>query len=146
MSRPSRDEVYMEMARTIAKRSTCARRDVGCILVREDGHVLATGYNGKPRGFKHCKGGASQCSGAGAPSGASLDACEAVHAEQNALLQCADVDQIYVAYCTTQPCVHCVKLLLNTGCQTIVYDEPYSHVLAEALWEQAGRVMVRVAG
>jgi len=79
------------------------------------------------------------CSGAAAESGTMLDSCEAIHAEQNALLQCQDVRQIHTCYVTTSPCVTCTKLLLNTSCQRIIYQLPYPQPEAKALWEKAGR-------
>lgn len=80
------------------------------------------------------------CSGAEAPSGQSLDSCQAIHAEQNALLQCRDVYAIDTAYVTASPCVTCCKLLLNTSCKRIVFKEEYPHGQSEALWTGAGRV------
>lgn len=146
--RPSRDEVYIKMATLIAERSTCARRDVGCILVNKEGHVLATGYNGVPAGMKHCKDAfldEHKCSSADAKSGKDLDSCRAIHAEQNALLQCKDVTEIETCYSTTQPCVHCIKLLLNTSCKRIVYIDKYPHHLAEQMWSDAGREMMQIS-
>lgn len=148
MSRPSRDEVYIKIAATIAERSTCARRNVGCILVNKDGHVLATGYNGVPAGTAHCRDAflsSNRCSSANAESGKDLDSCKAIHAEQNALLQCPDVREIDTCYTTTQPCIHCIKLLMNTGCKRIVFSEPYSHHLAEQMWLESGREMVQIS-
>ncbi len=137
--RPTKDEWLLAMARLVATRGTCARRQVGCVLTNARGQVLATGYNGRPRGFDHCAGGAP-CAGASASSGTDLDACEAVHAEANALLQCRDVEQIEACYVTVSPCVTCVKLLLNTGCQRLVAAAPYAHDdAASALWQRGGR-------
>ncbi len=110
---------------------------MGCVLVDANYHVLATGYNGTPAGAPHCTD--TPCAGAGFPSGQGLERCEAIHAEQNALLQCADVRRISLAYVTAFPCVHCVKLLLNTGCQSVIYGENYSHSEAVEMWERSGR-------
>lgn len=79
------------------------------------------------------------CAGAKAPSGTQLDACQAIHAEQNALLQCRDVYHIHTCYVTTSPCVTCTKLLLNTSCERIVFLDEYPHADAAALWCSAGR-------
>lgn len=79
------------------------------------------------------------CSGAKAPSGQSLDACQAIHAEQNAMLQCRDVYAIHTAYVTASPCITCCKLLLNTSCQRIVFLEEYPHGHVKDLWLSAGR-------
>lgn len=140
--RPSKDVWLLGMAQLVAQRSTCARRAVGCVLVDARGHVLATGYNGRPREFPHCNED-SPCAGVDAPSGTDLDRCEAVHAEQNALLQCPDVEQIETCYVTVSPCVTCVKLLLNTSCRRIVSAAPYAHDAASTeLWVRGGRVWI----
>lgn len=73
-------------------------------------------------------------------SGTGLDDCQAIHAEQNALLQCRNVYEVEVAYVTTSPCVTCVKLLLNTSCQRIVFVEEYPHAQSGQIWTQAGRI------
>lgn len=135
--RPSKVQYFMMMAHLVSIRGTCRRRKVGCVLINKRGHVLATGYNGAAAGTAHCID--VPCAGAAAPSGEGLDLCEAIHAEQNALLQCGDVYQIHSAFVTASPCVTCVKLLLNTSCQDIYFSEPYPHDDAERLWKQAGR-------
>lgn len=147
--RPTLDQWAMKLARATAERATCLRRSVGCVLLDGRGKLVATGYNGVASGAKHCNepGPVSPpsvafpvvtyphaCAGAAAPSGTGLDACEAVHAEQNALLQCADVTKVYACYVTASPCVTCTKLLLNTGCQKIVFDEEYPQPAAQDLW------------
>ena len=142
-ARPSIQKVMMTIARTMSERSTCARRQVGCVLVNGRNHVLSTGYNGVPSGMRHCKGD-QPCPGASLPSGTGLDACEALHAEQNALLQCKDVYDIAYVFCTTAPCVTCTKLLLNTSAKTIYFDESYPHeAAARNLWLRAGRAWVK---
>ena len=127
--RPSRDEWALKLALLTAQRATCCRRQVGCVLLNSRGHVLATGYNGVAAGLPHCNhtetvehheiGMAEPrlvevfphaCAGAWSPSGTNLDACQAIHAEQNALLQCRDIYQIHTAYVTASPCVTCCKL------------------------------------
>lgn len=136
--RPEIDEYFSMMALLVATRGTCPRRKVGCVLVSKDARVLATGYNGVPSGFKHCID--EPCPGAKYKSGQGLDKCEAIHAEQNALLRAGDVTKIETAYCTTAPCIHCLKLLLNTSCQRIVFSEDYAHSeTSRLLWEKAGR-------
>jgi dCMP deaminase len=172
--RPTRDQWAMSLAQLTAMRATCCRRQVGAVLLNERGHVLATGYNGVAAGLPHCnevtdevvnpdlaKGDGTYrvaehweratikvhghaCSGATAPSGQSLDSCQAIHAEQNAMLQCRDVYAIHTAYVTASPCMTCTKLLLNTGCQRIVFLEEYPHPEAKALWESSGRVWCKL--
>jgi len=143
MERISKDEYFSELAILVSRRGTCARRLVGCVLVCSRGHVLATGYNGVPSGHVHCID--SRCPGADFPSGTGLDKCEAIHAEQNALLQCQDVNQIDTAYVTAMPCMTCTKLLLNTSCKRIIYTEPYPHEEARQLWTKNGRIILSAA-
>lgn len=172
--RPSRDQWAMGLAQLTALRATCLRRKVGAVLLNERGHVLATGYNGVAAGLPHCNeptgfnfvydngidkskpltGQATgrvhvyghACAGAKAPSGQSLDSCGAIHAEQNAMLQCRDVYAIHTAYVTASPCTTCCKLLLNTSCQRIVFLEEYPHGHAKDLWLSAGRIWDRLEG
>ena len=170
MTRPTRDQWGLQLAQITASRSTCLRRSVGCVLVNKRGHILATGYNGVAAGKAHCNtrqkagyvrggegGGWLQdekgeelfhlpyaCPGAQSPSGTNLDGCQAIHAEQNALLQCRDVWEIETCYTTTAPCMTCVKLLLNTSCQRIVFAEEYPHTEAAGLWVDAGRVWLKL--
>lgn len=135
MNRPSKDSYYMEIAKVVAKRSTCYRRQVGCVLINSYGHIIATGYNGVAKGQLHCIDGySSMCSGALLPSGIGLDKCKAIHAEQNALLQCGNVQTITTCYTLTKPCTHCFKLLMNTSCNRIVYVEEYPHDLLNYGW------------
>lgn len=137
----TRDAWAMAMAHITAMRSTCIRRNVGCVLLNAQGHVIATGYNGVASGRPHCNEG-HPCAGSKAESGKDLDACEAIHAEQNALLQCRDVREIDTCYVTTSPCITCLKLLLNTPCKRIVFSQFYAHSESLKLWENAGRIWV----
>ena len=137
MSRISKDEWFLEIAKVVALRGTCARRKVGCVLADQHGRILSTGYNGVARGMVHCT--AVPCKGVGMRSGTGLDLCEAVHAEQNAILTCRSPDEIHTCYVTTSPCVSCLKLLLNSPCQRIVFGEQYADTNAAALWRKAGR-------
>lgn len=140
--RIERDPYFLEMAALVARRGTCLRRQVGCVLVDARGHVLATGYNGVAAGEPHCNahdafdsvGYPNACGGAFASSGTQLDACGAIHAEQNALLQCPDVYRIHTCYTTASPCMTCMKLLKNTSCQRIVFSTEYPHPAARESW------------
>lgn len=124
-------------------RSTCSRRRVGCILVNDKAHVLATGYNGVPTGHTHCV--ETPCPGSNLPSGTGLDKCQAIHAEMNALLQCRNAYEIETCICTTAPCTICIGLLLNTSCKTIYFGEDYPHAEASRkLWEGRKRVWQKV--
>lgn len=171
MTRPTFDQIYLRMAELISRRSTCLRRSVGCVLVDSRQRVIGTGYNGRARGLPHCnevtnttagnilpneKGyvvarargvltkaiHGNACAGAEALSGTNLDGCEALHAEQNALLQCREVYDIDTCYVTASPCITCIKLLFNTGCQRIVFIEEYPHPEARELWITVGRAWI----
>lgn len=136
--RPDKDSYFLEMAYLVATRSTCRRRHVGCVLVDRDGIVLATGYNGVPSGITHCLD--SPCDAADARSGQRLDECWAIHAEQNAVLFASSPRDIDTCYTTVAPCTSCVKLLMNTGCRRVVFDDDYVHETAKRMWEEDGRV------
>ena len=136
MIRPTRGKVCMEKAFAISKRGTCVRRQVGCILTDIRGNQISEGYNGVPSGWSHCSEN-NLCPGANAGSGELLEDCEAIHAEQNALIRCSDFMAIYSCYLTTAPCRHCVKMLLGTPCQFIVFDAEYSHGDAKSVWMTA---------
>ena len=123
-SRPTADEYFMAMAMLVATRSTCIRRQVGCVLIDNNNNILATGYNGVVRGQPHCNEG-HYCPGAYSESGKDLDLCYAIHAEQNALIQCRDLTKVYACFCTTAPCVMCTKLFLNTTLTRMIYVESY---------------------
>jgi len=127
-------------------RGTCLRRKVGCVLMDEYGIVLSTGYNGVARGLPHCGDPNCSCDGHDHVSGFGLESCEAIHAEQNALIQCTRPMDIYSCYVTVSPCVSCVKMLLNTPCVRIVFGEEYAHgELSGSLWRRALRGWFRVA-
>jgi len=143
MARIDSDTYFLRMAALVATRGTCARRQVGCVLVNARKHVIATGYNGVAAGLVHCID--EPCPGAGLPSGTGLDACQSIHGEQNALLQCHDVNQIDTCYVTHSPCIHCVKLLMNTSTKRIVFIEEYAHnSQSKELWQKTGRVWLHV--
>lgn len=125
MGRIARRDYFLGIARLVAARSTCIRRQAGCVIVDRHNHVLATGYNGVPKGHPHCNEGFS-CPAADASSGSDLEGCLATHAEMNALLQCRDTDRIERIYCTCSPCITCTKLILNTSCQGVIFLLPYA--------------------
>lgn len=136
--RPSLDQTMLEVVEVLAKRGTCAKRKVGCVLVDERGHILSTGYNGVAKSMPHCIDVA--CEGANKKAGAntSLYLCEAIHAEQNALLQCRDVQAIHTCYVSCSPCIQCTKLLLQTSCKRVCFLEISSHnEEAATLWRKA---------
>lgn len=137
--RPSWDAYFMEIAHLVASRATCPRRSVGAVLVRER-RIVATGYNGAPRGMAHCP-----------ENGGSLDwplgclsaghCIRALHAEQNALLQaafigvsCADSD----LYVTCQPCSMCAKMIVNAGVKRVIYEGDYPDEFAQEIFKESG--------
>lgn len=121
--RPSIDQTMLNVARVIAERSTCVRRKVGAVITDLDDRIIATGYNGVATGAVHCT--KTPCAGANLPSGQGLNLCEAIHAEQNALVAC-DVRFAHTLYCTTEPCVACTKLILATrSIKRVVFSEAY---------------------
>ena len=127
----------MNVADAISKLSTCGRQ-VGCVLVDGLGHIKATGYNGPPQGM-------GSCACTNRVSGEDLDICPAVHAEMNALMQCADTMQLYMAIVTTKPCLHCIKMLMNTSITHIYYRDTYPHEGVQKLWQSLpGRVMLQI--
>ena len=113
MVREPSDFYFLRMAMLVSERGTCARRQVGSIFINKKNHIIATGYNGNPSGFQHCI--------------------------SNALLQCKDVYEIDRVYCTLSPCIHCIKLLLNTSARHILFCEEYIHQDAKRLWKDSNR-------
>ena len=145
-NRPSWDSYFLQMAIVVAGRSTCLRRRVGAVVVK-DKKILSTGYNGSPSGLKHCSDIGCLRQSLGVPSGERHEICRAVHAEQNALVQAAkhgvalDGADMYV---TVQPCIMCIKMLINTGIKRVVYINSYSDKLAAAMAEEAGLELVQL--
>jgi dCMP deaminase len=160
MTRPSKDDTWLNVAMELSRQSTCLRRAVGCVLLDARGHVTSTGWNGVASKQPHCNevtGWAHgaigdmdvydyACPGARSSSGTNLDACQAIHAEQNALLQCANVYDLSTCYVTHSPCVACTKLLMSTSCNRIVFLDRYAHdEVARKLWESMDRAWVQHA-
>jgi len=145
MARPSWDEYFMSLARLAATRSTCLRRHVGAVIVK-DRMLLSTGYNDTPRGLRNCgDGGCARCA-SDAAAGTGLDTCLCLHAEQNAIIQAA-YHGVGIAggaiYCTHQPCLTCAKMVVNAGLVRIVYAAPYPDRVAEQLLQDASVELVR---
>lgn len=138
--RPGWDEYFLKIARVVAGRSTCLRRQVGSLLVK-DRRILATGYNGSPRSLAHCLDIGCMREELGALPGTAHELCRGLHAEQNAIIQAAlhgvSIDGS-VLYSTHQPCVLCTKMLINAGVKAIYYIEPYPDPMAENMMEEAG--------
>jgi dCMP deaminase len=145
--RPSWDEYFMKLAKEVQTRTTCLRRPVGSIIVK-DKRILATGYNGVPTGLRHCKETGCLRQQLGVPSGQRHEICRGLHAEQNALLQAArygiNIEGASI-YVTTQPCVVCAKMLINAGIKEIIYENPYPDKLSMEMLNESG-IKVRVFG
>jgi len=138
--RPTWDNYFMQLAELVSSRSTCLRRKVGAVIVREK-HILSTGYNGAPRGLPHCRETGCLREENNVPSGERHELCRATHAEANALIQAA-LHGVSTAgatlYCTTAPCTICAKMLINAGIERIVYREGYPDRLGLEMSEQIG--------
>jgi dCMP deaminase len=115
--RPTWEEYFMDITHLVAKRSTCLRRQVGAVLVR-DKKILATGYNGAPSGLEHCLEVGCLREKLGIPSGERHELCRGLHAEQNAIIQAAYHGvgiRGATLYCTNHPCIICSKMIINAG-------------------------------
>jgi len=138
--RPSWDEYFMDITGLVARRSTCIRRQVGAVLVG-DRRVLATGYNGAPKGLRHCLDLGCLREQQRIPSGERHELCRGLHAEQNAIIQAA-LHGVAIAgstiYVTHQPCVTCAKMIINAGIERIVCLSTYPDDLALEMLEAAG--------
>ena len=163
LNRPDWDTYFMEITHVVAKRSTCMRRQVGAILVK-DKHILTTGYNGAPKGLVHCL--CQYCLSRlkqmqkynlqnrlssrelrqelGVPSGERHELCRALHAEQNAIIQAANLGisiEGSTLYCTTAPCSLCAKMLINAGVVRVVFDGAYPDERAMEFFREAGMIV-----
>ncbi|SHE58670.1 dCMP deaminase [Caldanaerobius fijiensis DSM 17918] len=138
--RPDWDEYFMEIAHVVMKRSTCLRRHVGAVIVK-DKRILATGYNGAPSGIAHCSEVGCLRDQMNIPSGERHELCRGLHAEQNAIIQAAmsgvsiKGSSIYV---TNQPCSLCAKMIINAGIIRVIYKGDYPDEFAIKLLNEAG--------
>jgi len=139
-TRPGWDDYFMDIAALVASRSTCLRRQVGCVVVK-DRRILSTGYNGVPSGVAHCAEAGCRRQQEGIPSGERPELCRGVHAEQNAIIQGARhgvILQGATAYVTIQPCSICTKMLINAGIEEIIYEGDFPDELSLQLLKEAG--------
>ncbi len=145
--RPSWDEYFAAITLQVATRSTCLRRKVGAIIVK-DKRILTTGYNGAPMGVKNCLDrGKCLREELGIPSGQRHEICRGLHAEQNAIIQAAYHGVIIkdsAIYTTNQPCVQCAKMIINSGIKKIYYFSDYPDELAMELLKEAGIEMIKL--
>ena len=144
--RPDWDTYFMEMAKLASRRSSCLRRAVGAVLVR-DKRLLATGYNGVPSGVTHCEVTGCLRDKLQVPSGERHELCRGLHAEQNAIIQAAlhgVSTKDAILYCTTLPCIICAKMLINSGVRKVFFLDGYSDTLTEEMLAEVGLELVRL--
>jgi dCMP deaminase len=144
--RPDWEEYFMEIARVVSTRSSCLRRQVGAVLVKNR-QILATGYNGVPRGLRHCEDRGCLREELGVPSGERHELCRGLHAEQNAIIQAAYHGVAIRGaelFCTHQPCVVCAKMLVNAEVPTVYFKGAYPDRLAMEVFEEAATKLVRM--
>lgn len=143
--RPSWDEYFMSIARLASTRSTCLRRQVGAVIVK-DKKILATGYNGAPSGLRHCLDIGCLREELGIPSGERHELCRATHAEQNAIVQAATFGvsiKDSIIYSTAHPCILCSKLLINAGIKKIIIEDSYPDEMSRDMLNEA-RVKIQI--
>jgi len=147
IKRPDWTEYFMDITRLIARRSTCIRRQVGAIVVK-DKRILATGYNGVPTGLAHCEDVGCIREQNNIPSGQRHELCRGLHAEQNVIIQAAfhgiSINGATL-FCTTLPCSICLKMLINSGITSIIYEQGYPDALAESLLKEADLTLTKFA-
>ena len=140
LARPPWENYFMEIARVVATRSSCLRRQVGAVVVKNR-QILATGYNGVPRGLRHCDEVGCLRQQLGVPSGERHELCRGLHAEQNAIIQAA-YHGVAISgaeiYCTHQPCAVCAKMLVNADIVAVYFSGSYPDSLAMEVFEEAG--------
>ena len=139
ISRPSWDEYFLSIAKLVAERSTCLRRQVGAVIVK-DKRILTTGYNGAPSGLDHCDKTGCMREKLNIPSGQRHELCRALHAEMNAILQAAQYGISLgesIIYCTNQPCIICAKMIINAGIKRVVVLSSYPDEFAGKFLKEA---------
>jgi dCMP deaminase len=144
--RPDWDEYFLDIAELVSRRSTCRRRSVGAVLVKEK-RILATGYNGAPTGLRHCLDLGCLREQNNVPSGERHELCRGLHAEQNSIIQAAlhgvSVREATL-YCTNHPCVICAKMIINAGVAKVIFREGYSDQLSEEMLQEAGVSLCKI--
>jgi len=139
MTRPSWEQYFMSIATQVATRSTCLRRQVGCVIVLEK-RIVSTGYNGAPTGLLHCVEVGCLRESRKVASGERHELCRGLHAEQNAIIQAAMHGTAVKGgsiFSTHKPCVLCAKMLINGGVSYVYYREGYEDELADELAHEA---------
>ena len=143
--RVSFHETWLKVARVIgASRSTCYRRQIGCVITNKDNDVVATGYNGAPRGQEHCINTECLRDRLGIASGTNLEVCRAVHAEMNALQQAGRQARGSTLYVNCAPCTMCAKVIINAGVTSVVYSSDYVNTEGLQVLQHSGIRVKRV--
>lgn len=144
--RPSWNDYFMRITYDVAERAICVKRKVGAIIVK-DNHILSTGYNGAPKGFDHCTEKTCIRKQMNVESGQRHELCRGLHAEQNAIIQAA-VHGVKIEggamYCTYQPCVICVKMMINAGITKLIYSGGYPDELAAEMLKESKIEVVKI--
>jgi len=144
IKRPNWDEYFMKAAFLVSERSTCLRRHVGAVLIK-DKQILATGYNGAPMGITHCDSVGCLREKLKVPSGQRHEICRGLHAEQNVLLQAAkhgvSVRESSI-YITNAPCSICAKMIINAGITEVIISDNYPDSMAKKFLKEA-RIKLR---
>ena len=146
MQRPSWPEYFMSIAKLVATRSTCLRRSVGAVLVK-DKRILATGYNGAPTGVRHCIEVGCLRETLGVKPGEKHELCRGLHAEQNVIIQAAYygvMTQETTLYSTHKPCIICSKMLINAGVKKVLFLNGYPDALADEMLAEANIELERL--
>lgn len=146
--RPDWDTYFLRIAKLVSQRSTCMRRQVGAVIVREN-RILATGYNGAPSAVPHCFELETGClrEARKIPSGERQELCRGLHAEQNAILQAAAFGVSLKGgecYCTHQPCITCGKMLINAGIKRVVFLGSYPDQLSVEMLKEGNVALERI--
>ncbi len=144
--RPSWENYFMDITKLVAKRTTCTRRAVGAIIVK-DRRILATGYNGAPSNVRHCAEVGCLREQLNVPSGERHELCRGIHAEQNAIIQAAYHGASIkggTLYCTNLPCSICAKMIINAGIVEIVYESGYADTISEEMLAEAHVELVQL--
>jgi len=130
----------MDIVELVARRSTCLRRKVGAVIVK-DKRILSTGYNGAPTGLRHCLEIGCLREKLAVPSGERHELCRGLHAEQNAIIQAA-LHGVSIRgatlYCSNHPCIICSKMIINSGISGVVFRDGYSDGLSREILTEAG--------
>ncbi len=146
MKRPDWHHYFMAIAELVSTRSTCLRRKVGAVIVKNK-RILATGYNGAPTGIKHCEETGCLREKLNVPSGQRHELCRGLHAEQNAIIQAAyhgvEINGSEI-YCTNLPCIICTKMIINAGIKKIYYKEGYPDELSKSMLQEANIELIKI--